>query len=98
MATSAEGAALLREAGKPPLLRMRLTWSAVAPYLPRHKPKRLLEPLHVLRPDFEVDDARRAFAVEGVEHLLGRDPAHVLAGFVGDAGGVRARQNVVELQ
>src|ERR1700744_2980378 len=98
MATSAEVAAILRDAAKTPLLRMRLTWSAGAPYLPRRKPKRLLEPLHVMRPDFGVDDARRALAVEGVEHLLGGDPAHVLAGFMGNAGGVRARQHVVELQ
>ena len=54
--------------------------------------------LAVMRPDLGIDDARRPLAVERVQHLLGGDAAHVLARFAGDAGGVRARQHVVELQ
>src|ERR1700730_7131185 len=57
-----------------------------------------LEPFRVVRPDLGVDDARRPLAVERVENLLGRDPAHVLARLLGDPCGMRARQHVVELQ
>src|SRR3981081_823794 len=66
--------------------------------LSRRKPEGPLETPGVGRPYFGVDDARRTLAVERVENLLGRDPAHVLARFLGDPGRVRARQHVVELQ
>src|SRR5882757_11132428 len=66
--------------------------------LSRRKPEGPLETPGVGRPYFGVDDARRPLAVERVENLLGRDPAHVLARFLGDPCRMRARQHIVELQ
>ena len=64
----------------------------------RREAERLFEPLDVGRPDLRVNDARRPLAVERIQHLLGGDPAHILARFLGHACGVRARQHIVELQ
>src|ERR1051326_7995918 len=66
--------------------------------LPRGEAQCALEPLRVQRPDLGVDDAGRRLAVERVDELLGGDAAHVHARLMGDAGGVRARDHVVELQ
>src|SRR5258707_10818783 len=49
-------------------------------------------------PDFRVDDARRAHAVERIEDLLGGNPAHVGPRFPGHTSGMRARQHIVELK
>ena len=51
-----------------------------------------------MRPCLGIDNAWRPLAIERIEHLLGRDPAHVFARLPGDSSGVRARQHVVELQ
>src|ERR1700748_1771160 len=64
----------------------------------RGDPKSLGKALAVMRPDFGIDDARRPFAIERIEDLLGGDAAHVLARLARDAGGMRARQHIVELQ
>src|SRR5262249_37431254 len=48
------------------------------------------------RPDFRIDDTRRALAGQCRDHLLGGDLRHVAAGIVGNAGGVRADEHVVE--
>src|SRR6266566_4280684 len=66
--------------------------------LPRSEAQCALEPLGVQRPDLGVDDARNGLAVERIDELLGGDAAHVHARLMGDAGGVRARQHVVELE
>src|SRR3954468_1832637 len=62
--------------------------------LPGRHAKGLLEALGIARPDLGIDDARRAFAVERLQHLLGGDAAHVLARLDGDAGCVRACQHI----
>src|SRR5581483_2603927 len=64
----------------------------------RRHPEGPREPFAVMRPDLGIDDPRRALAVERVEDLLGGDAAHVLARLAGHAGGVRARQHIVELE
>src|SRR6516225_3939576 len=50
------------------------------------------------RPDLGVDDARRAPAIERLEHLLGCNAPHVLARLLRDTGRVRARQHIIKLQ
>src|ERR1700740_3659586 len=66
--------------------------------LPRGEAQCALEPLRVQRPDLGVDDAGRRLAVERVDELLGGDAAHVHPRLMRDAGGMRARQHVVERQ
>src|ERR1700682_562548 len=66
--------------------------------LPRRKSERPLETLGVVRPDLGIDEARRPLAVEGIEHLLGGDPAHIFPRFPGHSGRMRARQHIIELQ
>src|ERR1700736_6959496 len=65
---------------------------------PRSEAQCALEPFGVQRPYLGVDDAGRRLAVERVDELLGGDAAHVHARLMGDAGSVRARQHVVELE
>src|SRR6266851_5261138 len=66
--------------------------------LPRRKSERPLETSGVVRPNLGIDEARRPLAVEGIENLLGGDPAHIFPRFPGHPGRMRARQHVIELQ
>jgi hypothetical protein len=66
--------------------------------LRRCKPERAFETLGVVRPDLGIDEARWPLAVEGIENLLGGDPAHIFPRFPGHTGRVRAHQHVIELQ
>ena len=62
----------------------------------RHKSESPLEALDVAGPNVGVDNARRPFAVERLEKLLGGDLAHVRPGF-GSLRRVRAREHIIEL-
>ena len=59
-------------------------------------PQYPLEPRTVLRPHLRIDQPRRAFAVQDVDQLLGREPCHVVAQLIRCSGGMRADQHVIE--
>src|SRR5260370_6955372 len=65
--------------------------------LPRRKSERPLETSGVVRPDLGIDEARRPLAVEGIENLLGGDPAHIFPRFPGHPGRIRPPPHVIEL-
>src|SRR3954451_9475946 len=78
-------------------LSLRSAGMTTSPAL-RRKAERLLEARRIARPDLRIEHALYRLAVEGRDHLLGGETAHVLARLARDTRRVRRDAHVVELQ
>src|SRR6478609_2178882 len=97
MTSRSTGPQLFRDSGNAASAIASLTRHSLARSLGRES-ERLREPLGIGRPYLRIDDAGRPLAVERHDQLLGGDSAHIGARLAGDAGGMRARDHIVELQ